>query len=286
MGPWGDGLCAACLAAVGAALGRRLGKTRRRWWVLGYFIPLLLVSALGIAQHWPAFGCAPGVSGVAGGWMRFALLSAAVPVLLITPAMRLPSARKQTMVGAFAAVVILAFGVFPLVAPAFVRADLSGIETALDADGVCLQQTGYTCGPAAAVTALRALGIDAEERAIALEARTNQAHGTQPVELCRAIRGLFGADGVGCAFADFASAEELAGACPVIALVKWSTLVDHWVAVLEAGDGRLVLGDPVAGKSVVSYEEFERRWRFNGIRLRRAESRANPARGRRGPRRF
>jgi hypothetical protein len=53
--------------------------------------------------------------------------------------------------------------IVPFLAPAFNRGYLAGLKTRIDADGVCRQSSEYTCGPAAAVTALRKLGLPAEE---------------------------------------------------------------------------------------------------------------------------
>lgn len=52
-------------------------------------------------------------------------------------------------------------------AAALVQAQLRSLPTRVDPDGVCLQNTPYTCGPAAAVTALRRLRLPAEESELA-----------------------------------------------------------------------------------------------------------------------
>ena len=50
-----------------------------------------------------------------------------------------------------------------------------------------MQSNGYNCGPAAAVTALRRLGLPAEEGELAILAHTSSAAGTSCDTLCTAI---------------------------------------------------------------------------------------------------
>jgi predicted double-glycine peptidase len=50
----------------------------------------------------------------------------------------------------------------PFLVPALIKERLSNLTTRLDSNGICYQSTDYTCGPAAAVTALRRLGLQAD----------------------------------------------------------------------------------------------------------------------------
>jgi predicted double-glycine peptidase len=60
----------------------------------------------------------------------------------------------------------------------------------------CRQSTDYTCGPAAAVTALRKLGFPAEEGQIAIVSYTSATTGTPPDILAEALRKYYGKDGL------------------------------------------------------------------------------------------
>ena len=46
-------------------------------------------------------------------------------------------------------------------------------------------------------------------------------------------------------------------------------MLDHYVTVLEVTDHHVVVGDPVKGKLAFALEEFEQKWRFVGVALRR-----------------
>jgi len=46
-------------------------------------------------------------------------------------------------------------------------------------------------------------------------------------------------------------------------------MVDHWVTVLAVTDSEVIIGDPLGGLGRMSYAEFEEKWRFVGIVLRR-----------------
>ncbi len=51
--------------------------------------------------------------------------------------------------------------------------------------------------------------------------------------------------------------------------MKYDFMVDHFVAVLSARQGSVVIGDPMNGRLVYTDEAFARSWRFCGIVLHR-----------------
>jgi len=147
----------------------------------------------------------------------------------------------------------------------FLGKSLGGLFSA--PDGVCLQTRTYTCGPAAAVTALRRLGFIAEEGEIAVLAGTNSITGTLPRSLDSALRGRYGREGLECRYRYFGSVAELKGRGVTLAIVKDAFLIDHCVAVLDVSEGMVLVGDPVLGKQLIPHEQFEQMWRFTGIVL-------------------
>jgi predicted double-glycine peptidase len=257
----------------------RIARLPRRWWLLGYFVPLAVVLSFRVALHWPAFGMTPPLSWLMAGSQRFMAMSLAVPLLLMTPATRLGDDRRKGLIATFAALVVVIFGIGPLAATALVRGRLAGLSTTYGSGGVCLQQTGYTCGPAAAVTGLHALGLPAEEGELGILARTNPLRGTEPGDLCDALRERYGSEGLRCEYRSFSSIEQLADACPVLAVVTFGVLVDHWVTVLHVGRARVILGDPAAGLRIMSHRAFEKRWRYTGIVLWRDATRPDRVAG-------
>jgi predicted double-glycine peptidase len=46
-------------------------------------------------------------------------------------------------------------------------------------------------------------------------------------------------------------------------------MVDHYVTVLEITDSEVIVGDPLDGLDKMSYDEFQEKWRFVGIILKR-----------------
>ncbi|MFH0910212.1 MAG: cysteine peptidase family C39 domain-containing protein [Planctomycetota bacterium] len=168
------------------------------------------------------------------------------------------------MAGALLAVLVARVSILPFLLPALTYDHLLKMRTRIDADGVCLQGTDYTCGPAAAVTALRQLGVEAEEGRLAVLAHSSWAAGTPTECLCRAVEE---ACGVRCRIIHGDSPAELRGQEPLVAIIRFGVLVDHFVAVLEVQPDSVVVGDPLNGKCRLSLEEFRRKWRKTAIRF-------------------
>ena len=202
------------------------------------------------------------------GRTEFALVALISTMLLATPLSRLPHKGQKALVIVFMLVLVVSHSVLPFMLPAVIRGRLSRLQTRIDADGVCLQGTSYNCGPAAAVTALRKLGLSAEEGEIAILAHTTSISGTQPDSLCLALRKRYSEAGLACDYRRFTSVAELRNVGVVVALVKFGFLVDHYVAVLDMTDEQITIGDPFVGLRVLSYEEFQDMWRKSGIVLR------------------
>jgi hypothetical protein len=115
------------------------------------------------------------------------------------------------------------------------------------ADGVCLQSTGATCGPASAATLLRALGIDATEAELARESYTS-AGGTENWYLARALRRR------GCAVAFVQRAPGMANA-PVSAIagvrLNSPTGPGHFIVTLARYGDAYTIADPLTGPATI-----------------------------------
>jgi len=188
---------------------------------------------------------------------------------LTTPLSRLRLPRDRAATGLLMVWVVLQVAVWPFLAPAFNGDKLASLKTRIDSDGVCLQNTDYTCGPAAAVTALRGLDFRAEEGEIAILCKTSAAMGTPPDILCRALQNRYGPDGLNCDYRPFKSVSELKRTGYTLALMKFAFLLDHYVTVLKVDDQNVTVGDPLNGKRTVTQAEFARQWRFVGVTLKR-----------------
>lgn len=270
--PWIESVAVTLLAAAGVLLGRWFSRLPKPWWTFGYFIPLALIVIYGLASRDPALALDPPISWMMMGRNKFAVIGFVATMVLTTPLSRLPGKRSRAYVAALMIVVVSLMSVWPFLAPAFNRTYLLRLETRMDADGICLQSNDYNCGPAAAVTALRRLGFPAEEGELAILAHTSTATGTPPDILARALKERYAKDGLDSEYRVFKSVDELKNAGLTLAVIKYSFMLDHYVTVLEFADDQVVVGDPLKGRLALTREEFEERWRFVGVVLRRASS--------------
>lgn len=271
MNPWLESLGVALLAGAGVALARWISRLPKPYWFLGYLIPLLLVLLYAFASYMPAFIFVPPVSWIMMGRVKFAAFGTIAAMLLTTPLTRLPKRRMRIAVSVLIAVIVWQISIWPFLAPAFNRGYLSRLQTRIDAQGICRQSTDYNCGPAAAVTALRKLGLPAEEGEIAILTHASSATGTEPDVIAAELQKRYGPDGLTAQYLAFTNVLELKGACPVLAVVKFNFLIDHFVTVLAVTDKEVVVGDPLSGQTTLSHKEFEDQWRFLGVVLRRWE---------------
>ncbi len=269
MGPWLETIGVVLVAVAGVALGRRFARCSKPWWVLLYLIPsgiILLMLGAKVHEAW-VFG-GP-VSWIVAGRARFVFVSLAVTLGLIMPLPHLPKRWERIVVGVFMVTVVGWFSVLPFLVPALIQHRLAALETRLNAEGVCLQSTNYTCGPAAAVTALGKLGIQAEEGQLAVLARTNPLTGTLPESLSSVLEQLYGREGLRCEYRQFESLAELAQAGLTLAVVHDRGMRDHCVAVLRVTERLVTIGDPSVGQIQMSRELFAEQWRGRGIVVKR-----------------
>jgi uncharacterized protein len=147
----------------------------------------------------------------------------------------------------------------PMIGPLVVRNRLRAIHTVMD-HGVCLQSTSWTCGPAASVTALRALGIPAEEGQLAILSYTTPMFGTDETLLARAMEQLYRDRYITTDLRYVRSLRELKGQCPALVAIQLDLTVAHLVTVLKVTDKTVTYGDPLQGRVTCSIEDFEEVW--------------------------
>lgn len=264
-----EAMGAASFAFTGVLLGYFFSRLPKSYWTFGYFIPFALVLVYGVAIHFPAMSFTPPISWMMMGRKKFAILGFIAAMVLTTPLSRLPLKRDRVVVSILMAIIIFFMSVWPFLAPAFNRNQLSQLKTRIGGDGVCLQNTGYTCGPASAVTALRKLGFPAEEGQLAILSFTSSMTGTPPDILAEVLQKQYGKDGLTVEYRAFKNISELKQAGLTLAVIKFGFMVDHYVTVLDVTDSEVVVGDPLNGLDKMSYEEFQQKWRFVGVVLKR-----------------
>jgi len=243
MNLWLDALAAVSLASAGVLLGWLFSRLPKFYWTVGYFIPLALLVVYGIASRNLAWYFTPPISWMMMGRRSSAIFGFMATMVLTTPLARLPRKRDRVLVIALMALIIFSTSVMPFLAPALSRQQLLHLQTRMGRDGVCLQNTDYTCGPAAAVTALRKLGLPAEEGEIAALSRACSLTGTRPDILAEALRERYGKDGLTAEYRPFKDISELRKAGLTLAIMKFEFLVDHVVTVLEVTDSEVVVGN-------------------------------------------
>jgi hypothetical protein len=269
MNPWLETLGVILICLCGIALGRLFSSFPKPYWSLGYILSSALIAVLLLAKHNDSLGLLPVLSWITASRAKSVILSLAVTTGLTTPLSRLPGKSERLLVCLVMAVVVGWFSVLPFIAPTLIRGRLSSLATKFDSDGVCRQATSYTCGPAAAVTALAKLGLSANEGEIAILAHCSPVTGTLPACLCAALAHRYAGQGLKCRYGHFDSINQLKRAGVTIAIVRDAFLLDHCVAVLEVSDRTVTIADPMAGLRFMSREQFEKIWRFSGIILNR-----------------
>ncbi|MHC4575397.1 MAG: cysteine peptidase family C39 domain-containing protein [Planctomycetota bacterium] len=273
MNPWLETIGVVLVAVLGILLGRMFSRFRKSHWALGYIIPTLLTAMLLMARFADSLPFAQPFFWIVAGRAKFVVLCLAVTTGLTTPMSRLPRKFERLVVCIVMTVVVIWFSVLPFLVPALIKERLSNLETTVCTNGVCYQSTDYTCGPAAAVTALRKLGLPADEGELAILSHSSPVAGTLPPCLYAALQDRYGPDGLKCEFRRFDSLAELRDAGLALVVVRDGFLSDHCVAVLEVSDHMVVVGDPVTGRNLMSHEQFEKIWRFSGIVLQRKTAR-------------
>ena len=269
MNPWVETAGVVLIAVLGVFLGRVFSGLRKPYWLLGYFLPLALIAILVLIRFNNVLRFVQPFCWVATGRVKFVILSLVVTMGLTVPLSRLPRKCERILVCILMAGIVIWFSILPFLVPALIKDHLSNIKTRLDSNGVCFQTTDYTCGPAAAVTALGKLGLSAHEGEIAVLSHTSPVAGTLPACLSSALQSRYGAVGLKCRYRRFDSIEQLRNAGLTLAMVRDSFLLDHCLAVLEVSDQTITVADPVAGTMLMSHEQFEKIWRFSGIVLER-----------------
>lgn len=273
--PWVESVVAIAFAVLAFATGRWFSRLPKPFWLMGYLIPLGLILLYCIAVFQPGLAMIPPISWILIGRSRFIAFNFITTMVLSAPVSRLIQKRNRVVVYILIGV-LSSISVAPFLAPAFNRSYLAGLKTRLDSDGVCRQSNDYTCGPAAAVTALRRLGLPAEEGEIAILSHTSSLMGTEPDVLAKALQKRYRTNGVVIEYRPFKDMGELKDAGLTVAVQRFNALQDHCVTVFGVVTNGVLVADPLSGLSVVATEEFENKWQFVGITFKQT---ARPSTG-------
>ncbi len=257
------------VAVLGLMAGKTFSGLKRPYWLGGYCLSLALTTLLILPRFYYPAHFMPLLNTLLAGRIRFIILGFAVTIGLVAPIDRLPYRLEQILVCVLMSVVIGWFTVMPFLAPALLQPSLASLKTRINSQGICFQSTDYTCGPAAAVTALNQFGINADEGRLAILSHSSPVIGTLPQCLADALTQRYADKGLDCSFQLFDSIDQLRDADVTLVVVKDHFLADHCIAVLDVGDDNVVVADPVLGRCVISREKFAHKWRFSGIAIKR-----------------
>ena len=269
MNPWLETIGVILVALMGVLLGTLFSRFRKSYWTLGYFVPFILITIIVLTRFNNTLPFVPPFSWVTAGRTRFIFFAFAVTMGLTTPISRLPRTFEKLTIGFLMVLVVVWFSVLPFLVPALIKDDLSNLKTTVNSNGICYQSTDYTCGPAAAVTALRSLGLTADEGELAVLSYSSPIAGTLPTCLSSALQKRYGTEGLKCRYRYFDSITELRNAGITLAEVRVGFMSSHCVTVLGVSDHIITIADPVVGRRLMSLSEFEKVWRFSGIVLKR-----------------
>ena len=257
---------------AGIYAGMLISHLKGRLWLLGSFFSVSILALLAADRFFHFLPFAKPLIILLAGRSRFVVVAFTVTMGL-TPLLPRTNIFYQKV---FLTIVIITsliwFSILPFVMPVLMKNRLLSLPTIINSDGVCFQSTDYTCAPAAAVTALGKLGLDAHEGEIAYLSYTNPITGTFPLCLENAIQSRYADRGLDCHYRRFDSIDDLKDAGLTIVVIKSTFLWDHCIVVLEVDDRYVYLADPVIGKVRIIRWQFERMWRFSGITLKAAPS--------------
>jgi Peptidase C39 family len=154
--------------------------------------------------------------------------------------------------------VLLLFTLIPFIKPVLTPIDIDHLQDRFE-NGVVLQSTFSTCGPASAATILRNLGQAVSEKELARESFTSRG-GTENWYLARALRRR----GFDVAF-QVQPANN--GSIPITAIagVVLRGGAGHFIAILSDSGGQVTIADPLNGKHVITKADLTTYYNFTGF---------------------
>jgi len=189
------------LAVTGAALTGillRLAsaglKGNRR--LTGFFAAMGLVFLVVLGRRFPAVLPYAPVTWIMQGRVEYVAMGPASTMGMSTLLPQISRPRMRWLVGIFMVIAALRHAVLPFAYPLFIRDQWEDSETMLVEGVYCRQSTHYSCGPAAAVSALAHLNVPASEGELVIHAYTSPIAGTDSDLLADAINRRYGNNGI------------------------------------------------------------------------------------------
>ena len=268
MNPWFETFGVILLALSGAAAGKVFSYSRKSIRVWGYILPFGLIAIILLAKY-SSLAFVPPFSWLTAGRIKYVVTSMIITIGLTTPLAHLPHRTEKIITCILMIVLVTCCSILPFLGPALIKTDLTKLQTRFDSNGICRQTKEYTCGPAAAVTALNRLGLSAQEGEIAVLSYTSPVTGTLPRCLNKALNNRYNAEGLVSQYRNFDSVSQLKNERFTLAVIRDAFMLDHCVTVLDVSETSVTFADPAIGIKSIPLEQFEKIWRFAGIVLKR-----------------
>lgn len=219
----------------------------------GWFIPISEYNSL--------------IFALVGGRIKFVLLGFLVPMGLASAMPYLPYKIERYIVVVMTALSIYIFAVFPFLGAAMAGEVLSNIPVNFDYEEICRQSTPFTCGPAAAATALHQFGLDISEGQLAILSRSCPFIGTSDYDLMQAVGQTISNKPIHCVYGRWTELPQLSDKDVLLVILQQGMWTNHCVAVLKATDKAVVFADPAEGIITLSLNHFQTLWTGRGILL-------------------
>ena len=266
---WLETLGILLIAFIGIILGRWASRRSTSARIFAMGASFAVVGLILLARQGSLWNTFPFLCPIAASRLRFVLLAFAVTLGLTAPLSQLRNLASRfvtCLVMSFFIAILIAL---PFVGPVLVQSDLAVSQTRIDVDGVCRQSQPFTCGPAAAVTALNRFGVQASEGNLAMAAHTSPVLGTSPWDLYKTLKSDYADEGIEYSFLHMRSIDQLPADAVLLAVVRDAPTTDHCVAVLAVNENTVTVADPMAGLVHIPRDSFTQLWRNCGILLQR-----------------
>lgn len=264
---WIETLGMLLISTLGISLGAWAAAHSQRACRCALAVAFSLLGVVLLARFKSLWADMPFLCPVAVGRMRFVFLVLTITIGLTSTVNHFRGRFCRASVCAMMVAMVSVLIACPFLIPALAQKDLALSKTTIDSDGICRQSRQYTCGPAAAVTALKKLGFEVEEGFLAMKARTAPFIGTSPWELQTAINREYGGAGVVCRLSYLDSLESIPEESVFLAIIAVDSIIDHCVVVINYTNSVVTLADPAEGLIAMNRQDFMDQWRKYGMVL-------------------
>ena len=250
-------------------LAYKIGGFSGRKWVLGFLIGATIIFVLNLPRLIPPMVNNGFYQLILGNNLDAILIGIAGIISVIPCLPKLSGARTKYLIVIFLLVSLLRSSVLPATCFYFNKNELSNLSGRVDSNGVFIQTTGYTCGPAATATVLKALGIKDTESSIALGTGCNSYSGTRSLDLVNYINTQYG-NKLNAEYMYVDNVDYLRELNALyIAEVKASTFTDHFIAIMDINGSSITVADPSMGRFQTTTKAFSKEWRNKVIVISR-----------------